>query len=166
MTTVKIMIKNTNDIKDFIFFLYKSGVHLDIHVDNGFYWILHMAIKEKKVYPLWLKRDNLAQHLSIMKDQYPDLDYENDYLLSNELLQPTPEFSHACGKENLTAEGLISKEMAYDFILRQVTFLDDIIHLREDLQNLLNANSVKIDKYELILLLDNLFQSDSSQHID
>jgi len=114
---------------------------------------------------MWLK-NNLVDILATMQVKYPELDYENDYLLSNELLKPTPEFSYACGKENLTASGCISKEMAYEFILQQAKIVDDVIYLTEELQKLLKANSVRINKYELILLIDNLFQADTSQVID
>jgi hypothetical protein len=164
--TAYITIKSTESVKDFIFCLYKSGINLEITLDAEFYSLLHKAIQEKKVYPLWLKKDNLVEILNTMQNKYPELDYENDYLLSNELLKPTQEFSYICGKENLTSTGCISKEMAYEFILQQAKIIDDIIHLTEELQKLLKANSVSIDKYELILLIDNLFQSNTSQLID
>jgi len=164
--TAYITIDTTESVKDFIFCLYKTGVKLDLRVDDGFYYILYKAIHEKKVYPLWLKRENLTKILIKMQEEYPDLDYENHYLLSNELLKPTPEFSYICGKENLTGTGCISKEMAYEFILTQAKIIDDEIHLTEDLQKVLKANSVNINKYDLILLIDNLFQTNTSKSID
>ena len=87
---------------------------------------------------------------------------DSDYLLSKTPMRPTQEFAITCGKENLTVNGLISKEGAYNFITRyievfKIPVVDDIIYMNEFLQNLLKINSGKIDKYELILLIDSLF---------
>jgi hypothetical protein len=160
MAEVKIIINSTDQMKNFIFFLYKSGFQPTLEKDQSFYELLYKSIKEKKIYPVWLKEKNTSEFLKILNTMYhiPD----SDYLLSSELLKPTPEFAEACGKEYLTKNGLISKKMAYDFILKQVYYktpdlVGDLLVLTEDLQNLLKVNSGKIDKYELTLLINNLF---------
>ena len=163
MTEVKIIIKTTDDMKDFIFFLHKSGLSIQTQEDTSFYDLLYKSLIEKKIYPAWLKKNNLLHYLNNLKQSYPDLLYvENDYLLSNIPRKPTAVFAQACGKESLNSEGLISTESAYNFIMRQAVYMklsmiDDTIYLNEYLQNLLNINSGKIDRYELVLLLDNLF---------
>ena len=161
MTEVKINISSTDEMKNFIFFLYKSGFQPTLENDNSFYELLYKSIKERKIYPVWLKEKNTSEFLKTLNTMYEDVS-DNDYLLSSELLKPTPEFAEACGKEHLTKNGLISKKMAYDFILKQVYYktpdlVGDLLILTEDLQNLLKVNSGKIDKYELTLLIDNLF---------
>jgi hypothetical protein len=160
MAEVKIIISSTDQMKNFIFFLYKSGFQPTLEKDQSFYELLYKSIKEKKIYPVWLKEKNTSEFLKTLNTMYhiPD----SDYLLSSELLKPTPEFAEACGKEYLTKNGLISKKMAYDFILKQVYYktpelVGDLLVLTEDLQNLLKVNSGKIDKYELTLLINNLF---------
>ena len=162
MAEVKIIISSTDQMKNFIFFLYKSGFQPTLEKDQSFYELLYKSIKEKKIYPVWLKEKNTSEFLKTLNTMYhiPD----SDYLLSSELLKPTPEFAEACGKEYLTKNGLISKKMAYDFILKQVYYktpdlVGDLLVLTEDLQNLLKVNSGKIDKYELTLLINNLFNS-------
>jgi hypothetical protein len=160
MAEVKIIISSTDQMKNFIFFLYKSGFQPTLEKDQSFYELLYKSIKEKKIYPVWLKEKNTSEFLKTLNTMYhiPD----SDYLLSSELLKPTPEFAEACGKEYLTKNGLISKKMAYDFILKQVYYktpdlVGDILVLTDPLQNLLKVNSGKIDKYELTLLINNLF---------
>ena len=149
-------------MKDFIFFLYKSGLMLEREEDSTFYELLYEAIKEKKVYPLWLKRENLVRYLEILKKTYDPTIGEIDCLLSEVYQQPTPEFAKECGKENLNKHGFISKAWAYQFIMNQIkirntSVIDDIIYVDDYLQKLLGINSVKIDKYELIDLIDRLF---------
>lgn len=163
MTEVKIIISSTDEMKDFIFFLYKTGFEATLEKDNSFYELLYKSIKEKKIYPVWLKEKNTSEFLKTLNTMYGDVS-DNDYLLSTELLKPTPEFAEACGKEHLTKNGLISKKMAYDFILKQVYYnrpdiSDDVLVLTQPLQNLLKVNSEKIDKYELTLVVNNLFNS-------
>jgi hypothetical protein len=160
MAEVKIIISSTDQMKNIIFFLYKSGFNISLEKDKSFYELLYKSIKEKKIYPKWLKEKNTIELLNTLNTMYnlPD----NDYLLSNELLKPTPEFAEACGKEYLTKHGLISKRMAYDFVLKQVYYntpdlVGDLLVLTGPLQNLLKINSGKIDKYELTLVIDNLF---------
>ena len=160
MAEVKIIISSTDQMKNFIFFLYKSGFQPTLEKDQSFYELLYKSIKEKKIYPVWLKEKNTSEFLKTLNTMYhiPD----SDYLLSSELLKPTPEFAEACGKEYLTKNGLISKKMAYDFVLKQVYYktpdlVGDILVLTDPLQNLLKVNSGKIDKYELTLLINNLF---------
>lgn len=163
MAELTFIIQTTDEMKEFIFFLYKSGLSIQMKEDDRFYDLLYKSLKEKKVYPIWLKRENLNRYLTIMNEKYTDLHLvENDYLLSTILMKPKPLFAQACGTENLTKGGLISKKMAYNFIMNQVNHMkmpvvDDIIYINEDLQKLLDINSGKIDKYELILLIDRLF---------
>jgi len=149
-------------MKDFIFFLYKSGLTLEREEEDSFYQVLYEAIKEKKVYPLWLKKENLVRYLDYLKMKYDSNIGEIDYLLSEVYQQPTPEFARECGRENLNKYGFISKSWAYQFIMKQIkireiSVIDDIIYVDDYLQKLLGINSVKIDKYELIDLLDKLF---------
>jgi hypothetical protein len=162
MAEVKIIISSTDQMKNIIFFLYKSGIHISLEKDNSFYELLYTSIKERKIYPKWLKEKNTLELLTTLNTMYHDIP-DNDYLLSTQLMKPTAAFAEACGKENLTKDGLISKNMAYDFILKQVynttPVSDDMLVLTHPLQNLLKVNSGKIDKYELILLIDNLFNS-------
>ena len=149
-------------MKDFIFFLYKSGLMLDREEDYTFYELLYQAIKEKKVYPLWLKKENLVRYLEYLKTRYDPSIGEIDYLLSEVYQQPTPEFAKECGRENLNKNGFLSKSWAYQFIMNQIKIrnipvIDDVIQVDDYLQKLFGINSVKIDKYELIDLLDKLF---------
>jgi len=149
-------------MKDFIFFLYKSGLSLERHEEDSFYEILYDAIKEKKVYPLWLKKENLVRYLDFLKMKYNPKIGDIDCLLSEVYQQPTPEFAKECGKENLNKYGCISKSWAYHYIMTQIKIrdipvIDDVIQVDDYLQKLFGINSVKIDKYELIDLLDKLF---------
>jgi hypothetical protein len=149
-------------MKDFIFFLYKSGLTLEREEEESFYELLYEAIKEKKVYPLWLKKENLVRYLDYLKMKYDSKIGEIDCLLSEVYQKPTPEFARECGRENLNKHGFISKSWAYQFIMSQVNIrgipvVDDIIYVDDYLQKLFGINSVKIDKYELIDLLDKLF---------
>lgn len=149
-------------MKDFIFFLYKSGLSLEREEEDSFYEILYDAIKEKKVYPLWLKKENLVRYLDYLKMKYNSKIGEIDCLLSEVYQLPTPEFAKECGKENLNKHGCISKSWAYHYImnqikLRDIPVIDDVIQVDDYLQKLFGINSVKIDKYELIDLLDKLF---------
>jgi hypothetical protein len=149
-------------MKDFIFVLYKSGLTLEREEGDTFYELLHEAIKEKKVYPLWLKKDNLVRYLEYLKMRYNPNIGEIDCLLSEVYQKPTPEFARECGRENLNKQGFISKSWAYQFIMKQIEIrkipvVDDIIYVDGYLQKVLNINSVKIDKYELIDLIDTLF---------
>lgn len=149
-------------MKDFIFFLYKSGLNLERDEDDSFYELLYEAIKEKKIYPLWLKKDNLVKYLEYLKTRYDPNIGEIDYLLSDVYQQPTPEFARECGRENLNKYGFISKSWAYQFIMNQIKIkdipvIDDIIYVDDYLQKLFGINSVKIDKYEMIDLIDRLF---------
>ena len=102
------------------------------------------------------------RYLEIVKNRYDSNIGEIDCLLSEVYQQPTPEFAKECGKENLNRNGFISKSWAYKYImtqikLRDIPMIDDIIYVDEYLQKLFSINSVKIDKYELIDLLDKLF---------
>lgn len=162
MVGVTFTINTTSQMKDFIFFLYKSGLNLERDEDHTFYELLYEAIKEKKVYPLWLKKENLVRYLEYLKTRYDPKVGEIDCLLSDVYEQPTQEFSKECGKENLNKNGYISKSLAYQFIMKQIkirgiSVIDDIIYVDAYLQKLLRINSVKIDKYELIDLIDKLF---------
>jgi len=162
MVGVTFTINTTSQMKDFIFFLYKSGLSLERQEEDSFYEILYNAIKEKKVYPLWLKKENLVRYLEIVKNRYDPNIGEIDCLLSEVYQQPTPEFARECGKENLNKNGLISKSWAYHYIMsqikvRNIPVVDDVIQVDDYLQKLFSINSVKIDKYELIDLLDKLF---------
>ena len=162
MVGVRFSINTTSQMKDFIFFLYKSGLTLEREEEDSFYQVLYEAIKEKKVYPLWLKKENLVRYLDYLKMKYDSNIGEIDYLLSEVYQQPTPEFARECGRENLNKYGFISKSWAYQFIMKQIkireiSVIDDIIYVDDYLQKLLGINSVKIDKYELIDLLDKLF---------
>ena len=162
MVGVTFSINTTSQMKDFIFFLYKSGLSLEREEDNSFYDLLYEAIKEKKVYPLWLKKENLVRYLEYLKTSYDPKVGEIDYLLSEVYQQPTPDFVKECGKENLNKDGYTSKSWAYQFIMKQVKVrnipvVDDIIYVDDYLQKLFRINSVKIDKYELIDLIDKLF---------
>ena len=128
-------------MKDFIFFLYKSGLTLEREEEDSFYEILYEAIKEKKVYPLWLKKENLVRYLDYLKMKYDSNIGEIDYLLSEVYQQPTPEFARECGKENLNKYGFISKSWAYQFIMNQIkirniSVIDDIIYVDDYLQKL------------------------------
>jgi hypothetical protein len=160
MAQITFNITTTSQMKEIIFFLYKSGLSIDSNEDDRFYQILYDSIKQRKVYPCWLRRENMLKYLEKIKDMDEFID--SDYLLSKTPMRPTSEFATTCGKENLTIDGLISKEGAYNFILRyievfKIPVVDDIIYMNEFLQNLLKINSGKIDKYELILLIDSLF---------
>lgn len=162
MVGVTFSINTTSQMKDFIFFLYKSGLMLDREEDYTFYELLYQAIKEKKVYPLWLKKENLVRYLEYLKTRYDPSIGEIDYLLSEVYQQPTPEFAKECGRENLNKNGFLSKSWAYQFIMNQIKIrnipvIDDVIQVDDYLQKLFGINSVKIDKYELIDLLDKLF---------
>ena len=162
MVEVRFSINTTSQMKDFIFFLYKSGLMLEREEDYTFYELLYQAIKEKKVYPLWLKKENLVRYLEYLKTRYDPTIGEIDCLLSEVYQQPTPEFAKEGGKENLNKHGFISKSWAYQFIMNQIkirntSVIDDIIYVDDYLQKLLGINSVKIDKYELIDLIDRLF---------
>jgi len=162
MTTVQFNINTTSQMKDFIFFLYKSGLTLEREEGESFYELLYEAINEKKVYPLWLKKENLVRYLEYLKTRYNPNIGEIDCLLSDVYQKPTPEFARECGRENLNKNGFISKSWAYQFIMNQIKVrgipvVDDIIYVDNYLQKVLNINSVKIDKYELIHLLDTLF---------
>jgi hypothetical protein len=162
MVGVTFTINTTSQMKDFIFFLYKSGLTLERVESDFFYELLHEAIKEKKVYPLWLKKENLVRYLEHLKIRYDANIGEIDYLLSDVYQKPTPEFARECGRENLNKDGHISKSWAYQFIMNQIKFrdipvVDDIIYVDAYLQKVLNINSVKIDKFELIYLIDKLF---------
>jgi hypothetical protein len=149
-------------MKDFIFFLYKSGLILEREEGESFYELLYEAIKEKKVYPLWLKKENLLRYLEYLKTRYDPSIGEIDCLLSDVYQKPTTEFARECGRENLNKDGHISKSWAYQFIMNQIKVrgilvVDDIIYVDDYLQKVLNINSVKIDKYDLIDLIDTLF---------
>jgi hypothetical protein len=162
MVGVRFSINTTSQMKDFIFFLYKSGLRLEREEEDSFYELLYESIKEKKVYPLWLKKENLVRYLEYLKMKYDPKIGEINCLLSEVYQRPTPEFAKECGRENLNKDGFISKSWAYHFIMNQVKLrnipvIDDIIHVDDYLQKLFGINSVKIDKYELIDLLDNLF---------
>ena len=162
MVEVRFSINTTSQMKDFIFFLYKSGLMLEREEDYTFYELLYQSIKEKKVYPLWLKKENLLRYLEYLKTRYDPNIGEIDYLLSEIYQKPTPEFARECGRENLNKDGNISKSWAYQFIMSQIKIrnipvIDDVIQVDDYLQKLFGINSVKIDKYELIDLLDRLF---------
>jgi len=162
MVGVTFSINTTSQMKDFIFFLYKSGLSLERDEDHTFYELLHEAIKERKVFPIWLKKENLVRYLEYLKTRYDSNIGEIDCLLSDIYYEPTPEFTKECGKENLNKNGFISKSWAYQFIMKQIkirgiSVIDDIIYVDDYLQKLLGTNSVKIDKYELIDLIDKLF---------
>jgi len=141
MVGVTFSINTTSQMKDFIFFLYKSGLTLEREEEDSFYEILYEAIKEKKVYPLWLKKENLVRYLDYLKMKYDSNIGEIDYLLSEVYQQPTPEFARECGKENLNKYGFISKSWAYQFIMNQIkirniSVIDDIIYVDDYLQKL------------------------------
>ena len=120
MVEVRFSINTTSQMKDFIFFLYKSGLMLEREEDNSFYELLYESIKEKKVYPLWLKKENLLRYLEYLKTRYDPNIGEIDYLLSEIYQKPTPEFARECGRENLNKDGNISKSWAYQFIMSQI----------------------------------------------
>jgi hypothetical protein len=162
MVGVKFYINTTSQMKDFIFFLYKTGLNLERDEEDSFYELLYEAIQEKKIYPLWLKKENLVKYLEYLKTRYDPKIGEIDYLLSDVYQKPTQEFAKECGRENLNKYGFISKSWAYQFIMTQIKIkdipvIDDVIYVDDYLQKLFSINSVKIDKYEMIDLIDRLF---------
>lgn len=162
MVGVTFNITTTSQMKDFIFFLYKTGITIERQESDGFYELLYEAIQDKMVYPLWLKKDNLVNYLEVLKEKYDKNIGEIECLLSDVYKQPKREFAQICSKENLNKHGHISKKWAYQFIMTQIKLrgiqvVDEIIYVDDYLRKLFNITSVKIDNYELIDLIDTLF---------
>ena len=70
MAEVKIIISSTDQMKNFIFFLYKSGFQPTLEKDQSFYELLYKSIKEKKIYPVWLKEKNTSEFLKTLNTMY------------------------------------------------------------------------------------------------
>jgi len=100
---------------------------------------------------------------------YPEDNTLNRYLKgysnnsdAEQMLQPTEHFKTFCGYEGLTQNGLLSKKMALNFIMYQITLrnvkvVDGTIYMNEYLNSLFNTNLNKIRNDELLDLIDTLF---------
>lgn len=166
---MEVKINNTDDVIQFVRFFSKTTLEFIPKDEEKFLHLLYEAICSGSILPSWLNNSTFQNYVNLLILTHPE-----DHVLkrcakgythysdASQMLQPTEHFKTFCGSEGLTQNGLLSKKMALDFImyqisLRNIKVLDGTIYMDEYLNTLFNTNLHKIRNDELIDLIDTLF---------
>jgi len=163
---LKIKINNTDDLVQFVRFFSKSS--LTFIPSEGFAPLLYEAICSGNILPSWLNHSIFQEYLNELIVLHQEDNKLKRYIKgyndsdATEMLRPTEHFKTFCGSEGLTKDGLLSKKMALNFIMYQITLRgvkvsDGSIYMNEYLNLLFDTNLNKIRNDELLGLIDTLF---------
>jgi len=164
-----IKINNTDDLIQFVRFFSKTTLEFIPKDEEAFASLLYEAICSGSILPSWLNNSTFQKYLNQLIMLHPEdyrlkrcsKGYVNDSDVT-QMLQPTEHFKTFCGYEGLTKDGLLSKKMALNFIMYQISLrgikvVDGTIYMNDYLNSLFNTNLNKIRNDELIDLIDTLF---------
>lgn len=166
---MEVKINNTDDVIQFVRFFSKTTLEFIPKDQERFLHLLYEAICSGSILPSWLNNSTFQNYVNLLILTHPEdnglkrcAKGYTHYSDASHMLQPTEHFKTFCGSEGLTQNGLLSKKMALDFImyqisLRNIKVLDGTIYMDEYLNTLFNTNLHKIRNDELIDLIDTLF---------
>ena len=166
---MELKINNTDDLIQFVRFFSKTTLEFIPKDEGKFLSLLYEAICSGSILPSWLNNPTFQNYVNQLILTNPE-----DHLLkrcakgyvhdsdASQMLEPTEHFKTFCGSEGLNKDGLLSKKMALDFImyqisLRNIKVLDGTIYMNDYLNTLFNTNLHKIRNDELLSLIDTLF---------
>jgi hypothetical protein len=166
---MEVKINTTDDLIQFVRFFSKTTLECIPNNEQDFVSLLYEAISSGNVLPSWLNNSKFQNYVNELIMLHPEDTklkryakvYTDDSHV-NQMLQPTEHFKTFCGYEGLTKDGLLSKKMALNFImyqisLRNIKVVDGTIYMNEYLNTLFNTSLHKIRNDELIDLIDTLF---------
>lgn len=166
---MELKIKNTDDLIQFVRFFSKTTLEFIPKDEEKFISLLYEAICSGNILPSWLNNPTFQNYVNQLILTHPESHmlkrYSKGYTQDSDLsqmLEPTEHFKTFCGSEGLNKDGLLSKKMALDFImyqisLRNIKVLDGTIYMNEYINSLFNTNLNKIRNDELLSLIDTLF---------
>lgn len=166
---MEIKINTTEDLVQFVRFFSKTTLEFISKDEEKFLPLLYEAICSGSILPSWLNNSTFQNYVNQLILTHPEdhrlkrcaKGYIHDSDAS-QMLEPTEHFKTFCGSEGLNKDGLMSKKMAFDFIMyqiqmRNIKVLDGTIYMNEYLNTLFNTNLTKIRNDELLSLIDTLF---------
>jgi hypothetical protein len=169
---LKIKINNIEEMVDVVKFFSKSTLKFIPTSQDDFVKLLYDTISSGNVSPSWLNNQLFEEYLNIIEQKNTTDIQLNKFIanvkgcytdsFSTDMLKPTDHFKMLCGPESLNVNGCMTKRMAYNFIMYQISIqnvktTDDIIYMNVYLNILFNTNLYKIRRDELIDMLDVLF---------
>jgi hypothetical protein len=170
MVEITLNLQKEDDMGKFIYFLYKS--EMKINASSEFYSLLYRSIINDIIHPEWMSSLSMIEHLETMEQLYSEDSVLKKFILrvkgcseesfNTVRLKPTEEFRTHCGVEWLDRNGCMTKRNAYDFIMlrakiRNLIKEDGFIYLDAYLSALLKDGRQRVDKHDVIELVDTLF---------
>ena len=169
---LKVKIHNIEEMVDVVKFLSKSTLKFIPTDQDDFTKLLYDTISSGNVSPSLLNNEMFEEYLNIIERNNTTDIQLNKFIanvkgcytdsFSSDMLKPTDHFKMLCGPESLNDSGYMTKRMALNFIMYQISIQNvkmsgDIIYMNMYLNTLFNTNIYKIRKDELIDLIDTLF---------
>ncbi len=170
MVEITLNLQKEDEMSKFIYFLYKSEMKIELSADV--YRFLYGTIGNDTIHPEWMSSVEMMRHLENMEQLYMDDAMLKRFIMrvkgcseesfNTVRLKPTEEFRTHCGAEWLDRNGCMTKKNAYDFIMlrakiRNLIKEDGFIYLDAYLSALLKDGRQRVDKHDVIELVDTLF---------
>ena len=165
MSKIRITLKTSGELVEFLQFFCKSSIQFEIENTEEFTDLLYRAIDSGCVKVRWLKNPIFSDYLDKIISRYENesvKDFiERVRVISSsayylEKITPTNVFKHMCGPENLNRYGQISRNDAYDFIKNQIIYKGDSA-ADTYFYEIFNKDISKLEKCDLMEEIDAVF---------